>query len=112
MHLSKTSSNLLKQPSDSVAEVASDLFTRILRDHFSIYSEVIPGKRMGVRYFNTSPTFSNADTLSMAVYPHSGGTRIGPLIIFSVLRKFDISVEAYAEAVLAGPKPMPKAVNQ
>jgi len=112
MHLSKTSSNLLKQPSDSVAEIASDLFTRILRDYFSIFSEVIPGRRVGVRYFNALPTSSTADTLSMAVYPHNGGTLIGPLIIFSVLRKFDISVEAYIEAVLEGPKPMPKAVNQ
>jgi len=48
----------------------------------------------------------------MVVYPHNKGTMVGPLIIFSVLRKFDISIEAYNEAIVAGPKQLPKAANE
>ena len=112
MHLSKTKSNSLKQPSESVSEIAIDLFTRLLRDHFAIFNEIVPGRQVAVRYSNEPARNSQDEALSMVVYPHNKGTMVGPLIIFSVLRKFDISIEAYNEAIVAGPKQLPKAANE
>lgn len=113
MHLSRTKSNSLKQPSDSVEETSIADFSRRLKVYFSIFAEPIPERSFGVRFFKGPPSaHSVAESPSMVVYPHAKGTMVSPLVIFSVLRKFDISIEDYLEAVLTDGKLIPIKPNE
>jgi hypothetical protein len=99
MRISKTKSNLLWQPSDKVTEISLEEFTKVMKANFSIYSEPVPGRPNTVRY--TGPPYdpSNEDCRSLQVPAHARGTMLCPLVIFSVLDKFEIPVEDYLEAV-------------
>ena len=92
-------SDSLLQPSDLVAEISVEDFTKILRATFSIYAEPVPGKAYAVRYTGSPYDHSQDECRSLVVYAHAKGTIFSPLVIFSVLSKFDISVPSYNEAV-------------
>lgn len=87
------------QPNDLVAEISVEDFTKILRATFGIYAELVPGKAYAVRYTGSPYDHSQEDCRSLVVYSHAKGTTFSPLVIFSVLSKFDISVPSYNEAV-------------
>jgi hypothetical protein len=107
MHISQTKSDLLSQPSEAVAEISIQDFSRLLRSSFDIASEVVPNKPYAVRYTGPPYIQSNEDCKSILVYAHAKGTRISPLCIFAVLEKFQIPVPAYLDAVLGQGK-MPR----
>jgi hypothetical protein len=99
MQISKTKSGLQQQPEATVVEIQVEDFTRILRANFSIYSELIPGKKYAVRYTGEPYDQSNADCRSVLVYAHAKGQRLSPLNILAVLSKFELSIDEYNEAI-------------
>jgi hypothetical protein len=107
MQVAQTQSNLLKQPNDAVKEISVEDFTRIMKTQFAIYSEPVPGKPYFVRY--TGPPYDqrNEDCRSMQVPTHAKGTKFCPLVIFSVLDKFEIPLASYLEAVSGQGKLLP-----
>jgi hypothetical protein len=99
IRISETKSNSLWPPSDKVAEISLEEFTKVMKASFSIYSEPVPGKPYSVRYTGTPYDPSNEDCRSIQIPSHAKGTMLCPLVIFSVLDKFEIPIEDYLEAM-------------
>lgn len=99
MRISQTRSNSLWQPSDKVVEISLEEFTNVMKSSFTIYSEPVPGKPYSVRYTGPPYNPSHEDCRSLQVPAHAKGSMLCPLVIFSVLDKFEIPVEDYLEAV-------------
>lgn len=106
MRISETKSNLLWPPSDKVAEISLEEFTKVMKASFSIYSDPVPGKPYFVRYTGAPYDPSNEDCRSIQVPTHAKGAMLCPLVIFSVLDKFEIPVEDYLEAIMGQGKVM------
>jgi hypothetical protein len=98
MHVSETKSSLLWPPNDRVAEISLVEFTRAMKTFF-VVSDPVPGRAYAIRY--TGPPFkaTNEDCRSLQVTAHAKGTMVSPLVIISVLEKFEIPAEEYLEAV-------------
>ena len=107
MHVAQTRSNSLLQPSDAVKEISVEEFTRIMKTQFAIFSEPVPGKPYFVRYTGPPYDQTNEDCRSMQVPAHAKGTKFCPLVIFSVLDKFEITLAAYLEALAGQGKLVP-----
>jgi hypothetical protein len=107
MHVAQTQSNLPMQPNDAIKEISVEEFTRIMKTQFAIYSEPVPGKPYFVRYTGPPYDQSNEDCRSMQVPAHARGTKFCPLVIFSVLDKFEITLAAYLEALAGQGKLLP-----
>ncbi len=100
MHISETKSNLLWSPNDQVTEVSLEDFTRAMKT-FLIYSEPVPGRPYAVRYTGPPYNPSVEECRSLQVTAHAKGTKVSPLVVFSVLEKFSVPVEEYLEALAA-----------
>ena len=107
MHISETQSNSLLQPNDAVVEISVAEFTRVMKVYFGIYSEPVPGKPYFVRYTGPPYDQTNEDCRSMQVPAHAKGTLFCPLVIFSVLDKFEITCAEYLEALAGQGKLIP-----
>lgn len=103
MHISETKSNLLWPPSNNVAEISLEEFTRAMKT-FHIVSEPVPNRPYAVRYTGSPYNPASEDCRSLQVTAHAKGTKLSPLVIFSVLEKFAIPVEDYLEALAASGK--------
>jgi hypothetical protein len=100
MHISQTKSNLLWPPKNEVAEISLEEFTRAMKTFF-VVSDPVPGRPYAIRYTGPPYKAANEDCRSLQVTAHARGTMVCPLVVFSVLEKFEIPVEDYLE-VLAG----------
>lgn len=107
MHISKTESNSLSQPSDAVAEISLEEFSRVLKVNFFVYSEPVPGRPYCVRYTGSPYDHGNENCKSMQISAHDRGTRVSPLVIISVLGKFEIAIPDYLEALSGQGKLVP-----
>jgi hypothetical protein len=95
----ETVSNSHTQHNDAVCEISVETFTQIMRKDFNIFSEPVPGKAYGVRYTNEPSAQSKDERKSIQVFTHNKGTMLGPLVITSILTKFEIDEASYLEAM-------------
>jgi hypothetical protein len=96
-----------KQRNENVEEIALTDFVTLMKVNFDIFSEPVQGRPNLVRLTGSPYDASNPDCRSMQVPTHARGTMVCPLVVFEVLRKFDISVAAYNEAAAGQTKLVP-----
>lgn len=105
VHITKLEeSNSPQQHDERVEEIELAEFVKLMRIHFNIFSEQVAVRTNVIRLTGSPYEPSNPDCRSMQVTAHARGTRLSPLLIFAVLRKFDISVAEYQEAFTAQQK--------
>jgi hypothetical protein len=75
--------------------------------NFAIFSEPVPGKPYSVRYTGPPYVQSDENCRSLQVPAHAKGTIFCPLVVFSVLDKFEIPIPEYMEAVAGQGKLIP-----
>lgn len=97
--ISETNSSLQEQHNDGIKEILVGTFSTIMKEHFGIVSEMVPAKPTAIRYTGAPYDHSNEDCKSLQVFPHSKGTILCPLVVFSILQKFEIPESEYLEAI-------------
>jgi hypothetical protein len=103
--------NLLKQRrEETVDEIEVSDFVTLMKTSFNIFSESVPGRPNFVRLTSSPYNASDPDCRSMQVPTHARGTKVCPLVILEVLRKFDIAIPDYnaaaaGQAILLPPRP-------
>ena len=106
MRVSQTQSKLPLQPSDAVKESSVADFCRIMKLHFFVMNDPVPGKPYAVRFTGPPYDATNEECRSIQVPAHAKGTMLCPLAIFAVLDKFEITVDRYVEALSSKLIPM------
>lgn len=108
MHITKLDESSSQQQLDErVDEIELAEFVKLLKDNFAIFSEPARNRPSVVRLIGSPYNATNPECLSMQITAHARGTRVSPLVIYAVLRKFDIGTAAYNEAVAGQQKLIP-----
>jgi hypothetical protein len=98
IQVSETDSKSQLLPNDEIGEIEVEEFSKLLRTHFGIFCEPVPGRAYALRFTGSPYDHSNEDCRSLQVIPHAKGTILSPLCVLSILVKFDIPVATYCDA--------------